>query len=76
MTNIPAMITRDGYEMWDWITEQQWEAIKRLAAHEDNTWPVSDLLNETQPVIGCGGVIAVPWCGMYVCIEPDGRGHT
>jgi hypothetical protein len=29
-----------------------------------------------QPTFGCYGAVAVPWCGMYVCIEGDGHAHS
>lgn len=32
--------------------------------------------NSVTPVIGGDGAVAVPWCGMDVCIEKDGYPHT
>lgn len=28
------------------------------------------------PVFASGGAVAVSWCGMHLCIEPDGHCHT
>jgi hypothetical protein len=29
-----------------------------------------------QPTIGCDGAVAVPWNGMWLCIETDGYTHS
>jgi len=29
-----------------------------------------------EPVIGLPAVAVLPWCNMFVCIEPDGYPHT
>ncbi len=28
------------------------------------------------PVLAGDGAIALPWCGMWLCIEPDGYIHS
>ena len=34
-----------------------------------------DFRKTVQPTIGCDNAIAVPWCGMWLCIETDGYTH-
>jgi hypothetical protein len=29
-----------------------------------------------QPTFGCDGAVALPYCGMFVCIERDGYAHS
>jgi hypothetical protein len=40
----------------------------------DMTW--SQFSNSVQGTIGCNGAVAVYWCNMWLCIEPDGYCHT
>jgi hypothetical protein len=35
-----------------------------------------DFRETVEPVMFSGGAICVRWCGMFVCIEPDGYSHT
>jgi hypothetical protein len=35
-----------------------------------------DFRKRVYPVFMSGGAIAVTWCGMHLCIEPDGHPHT
>lgn len=34
------------------------------------------LLDSAEPYIGGDGAILVPWCGVWLGIEPDGYAHT
>lgn len=29
-----------------------------------------------QPTFGCDGAVALPWAGMFLCIEKDGYTHS
>ena len=42
--------------------------------YERLTW--QEFLESAESTFGCDGAIAVPWCGMWLCIETDGYCHT
>lgn len=35
-----------------------------------------EMRKRAQPTFGCDGAIALPWCGMWLCIERDGYCHS
>ena len=35
-----------------------------------------DFRKGLQPTFGCDGAVALPWCGMWLCIERDGYVHS
>lgn len=55
-------------------TYEQRRAIARRAAEAGISY--RKLRRLAQPTIGCGGAIALPWCGMWLCIETDGTYHS
>jgi hypothetical protein len=61
-------------------TRAQRETLFRLwkRATDGALYPASyrDFRETVEPVMFSGGAICVQWCGMFVCIEPDGYSHT
>ena len=65
------------------ITQPQWELLgKKATISGDNATALAALV---YPVIGTmeregeyAGfpAITLPWCGMWLCVEPDGYCHT
>ncbi len=56
------------------MTREQVKAIY-AKARQSNENP-NELVNRAQHTIGCDGAVAVPWCGMLLCIENDGYTHS
>ena len=55
-------------------TKQQRIAIKRKAIQSGIVY--RELRKAVRPTFGCDGAIALPWAGMWLCIERDGYCHT
>lgn len=63
------------------LTDKQRMAIVTLHAKWANLHPhqcpdFEDFKHSVTPVIGGDGAVSVPWCGMYLCVEPDGYAHS
>jgi hypothetical protein len=64
------------------LTKPQQLALKRKAEQVRSHNPDSDdahyfiLRRKVQPLFGCKGAVCVPWCGMWLAIEPDGYTHS
>ena len=64
------------------LTKEQQQALKRKAEQVRSHNPQSDdahyfiLRRKVQPIFGGQGAICVPWCGMWLAIEPDGYTHS
>lgn len=56
------------------MTPKQIEAIKNVAARNGDD--PDTLMAKAQPTFGCDGAVALPWCGMWLCIETDGYTHS
>ncbi len=56
------------------MTREQIDSIRRKA--EQSKENPNELLYKAQPTIGCDGAVALPWCGMWLCIERDGYTHS
>lgn len=56
------------------ITKAQQRAIKRKADQSGQSY--TELRRKAQPTFGCDDAIAVPWAGMWLCIETDGYTHS
>lgn len=56
-------------------TRQQRLAIKRVYERDKNG-TYRELRGKLQPTFGCDGAVALPWCGMWLCIERDGYTHS
>lgn len=65
-------------------TKAQRVTIQRLAQRinmsrkEQALRPLSykQVRSTIQPTFGCDGAVALPYCGMFVCIERDGYAHS
>lgn len=57
-------------------TRKQRETLKDRWDRSVPTVSYRTFRRTVQPTFGCDGAIVVPWCGMWVCIERDGYGHT
>lgn len=59
-------------------TKAQRHAILRYwlrdGSHRGMTY--KEFRRTVQPTFGCDGAVVLQWCGMWVCIEKDGYGHT
>ncbi|MAH45958.1 hypothetical protein CMI37_09005 [Candidatus Pacearchaeota archaeon] len=55
--------------------EQDIAILKKWKQNQDNK-SLDAMRESAVPTIGCDGAIAVPWCGMWLCIETDGYCHT
>ena len=61
------------------ITRKQSETLRRKYIQGDlylKGFSFLEFRRTVQPTFGCDGAIAVPWCGMWLCIEKDGYCHT
>lgn len=57
-------------------TRAQRESLLRLFKRlESGTMTYREFRKQATPAFSCGA-IAVPFCGMYVCIETDGYSHS
>ena len=61
-----------------YITRAQRLALYRIHLRRADSAPTSyrALRKLAQPTFGCDGAIALPWCGMWLCIERDGYTHS
>lgn len=63
------------------LTTKQVRAIKRVYRRSNtdihDTWPsFRDFVSLAQPTIGCDGMVAFPWYGMWLAIEQSGYTHS
>ena len=63
------------------LTTQQVRALKRVyrrsSANTHGFYPrFRDFVNLAQPTIGCDGMVAVPFAGMWLAVECDGYTHS
>ena len=58
------------------MTKAQYETIKRKHEQSSDGKTLLEFLRLVTPTIGCDEAIAVPWCGMWLCIERNGYCHT
>ena len=58
------------------LTDDQYDRILEVATRTDPPQDAHELIEATQPTIGCDGAVATPWCRMMLCIEKDGYCHT
>jgi len=56
------------------MTDAQRAAIRNAAERSNESFET--LMAKAQCTIGCDGAIALPWCGMWLCIERDGYTHS
>lgn len=57
-------------------TRSQRQALLRVFKRVPLAMPYRAWRATVQPTFGCDGAIAVPWCGMWLCIERDGYTHS
>lgn len=57
------------------VTPQQWAKVIRLFLTQDRVRFIPDFLAECSYAdhMKC---LMVPWCGMYLGVEPDGYAHS
>jgi hypothetical protein len=59
------------------LTEAQEDAIRAKFEISHGTYiSAEEMINAATSTVGCDGAVAVPWCGMWLCIERDGYTHT
>lgn len=58
------------------FTEAQIAALGRKWLQDDQSMSFADFVATAAPTVGCDAAIAVPWCGMVLCIETDGHTHS
>ena len=56
------------------MTKEQIAAIYAKAAQSKEN--ANELVNKAVATIGCDGAVALPWQGMWLCIETDGYCHS
>jgi hypothetical protein len=57
-------------------TKAQRKALKRVFDRAPQALTYRKFRALAQPTFGCDGAIALPWCGMWLCIERDGYTHS
>lgn len=59
------------------ISKAQQRALARIAARgTDVRYTYRQLRRAAVGTFGCGAAIVLPWCGMGLCVEPDGYTHS
>ncbi len=58
------------------ITRAQCRAIHRKWLEADQGLSYRAFRELAVPVFAGDGAIAIPWCGMWLCIEADGYTHS
>ena len=58
------------------ITRQQAESLFRKWEHASGGISYLQFRRGIVPVYGTDSAFCIQWCGMWVCIEPDGYCHT
>lgn len=58
------------------ITKEQCRAIYRKWQQADQGLSYRAFRQLAVPVAAADGAIALPWCGMWLCIEADGYTHS
>jgi len=60
-----------------YLTKPQRHALYRKYQQTPQVAPsYRDLRRRALPTIGCDGAVALPYCGMWLCIESDGYTHS
>ena len=57
------------------ITRKQAEAVKSVY-QRGTDMAYTAFRRQLSRTIGCDGAVALPWCGMWLCIETDGYIHS
>lgn len=57
-------------------TREQRRAIHLKWQHADQGLSYRDFRKLAVPVVAGDGAVALPWCGMWLCIEADGHTHS
>jgi hypothetical protein len=58
------------------VTRPQWEAIKqRFSISPDGADSFEEFCFRVQPALAIN-CLMLPWCGMWLGIEPDGNTHS
>ena len=72
MINLPRKPGQEPFK----ITRPQWEAIKRqFAASPDGETTFEQFCWRVRPALAIN-CLMLPWCGMWLGIEPDGETHS
>lgn len=58
------------------LTRKQTETVFRLWAREGLRQTYLQFRRGVRGTIGCDGAVAVPFAGMWVCVETDGYAHS
>jgi len=56
------------------LTREQMRAIARVAQRMEVSY--RSARRSVQPAFGCDGAVAMPFAGMWLCIERDGYTHS
>ncbi len=58
------------------MTKEQTATLERKHTQSDQGLTLAEFMASAEPTFGAEGAIAVPWCGMWLCVETDGYCHT
>jgi hypothetical protein len=60
------------------LTKAQRESVKRLWRRLDESGrpPFREFRRTVAPMFGGDGAVFLPYCGMWIGIEPDGYAHS
>lgn len=58
------------------MTKEQRKAVYRKWRQDSQGLSYRSFRERAVPVFAGDGAIAVPWCGMWLCIETDGYTHS
>ncbi len=56
------------------LTREQMHAINRVALRMETSY--RSARRTVRPAFGCDGAVAMPFAGMWLCIERDGYTHS
>lgn len=59
-----------------YLTKQQRKSLRQLWLRAPKGRTYREFRKDAAPILGCGGAIVVPWCGMWIAVEEDGYAHS
>jgi hypothetical protein len=57
------------------ITKNQQQSLLRKWRQSDQGMSYRAFRRTVEPIV-CDQAVAIKWCGMWLCIEPDGYTHS
>tara|TARA_R110000803_G_scaffold210841_1_gene284278 strand:- start:5177 stop:5602 length:426 start_codon:yes stop_codon:yes gene_type:complete len=58
------------------MTSEQYSKVLEKYQQSQNDMSLEAFVKSAMSIFACDGAIALPWCGMVLCIERDGYCHT